>query len=534
MGKAEGVSFGELILDETCLFARRGSTTIQFTRNERALLLALSRNPQRLMSRSGLIEEIASLDSGASDRNIDFLVNRLRAKLGDSAKSPRYIATQYGEGYVWIAEPSAVPIVASPQSGPIDAYLAVVPASAVQRDRIDTRALSLLAHLRDGIAADLSPAQKVVIVDDWRAVVSNGLRYVLQVSFQTVNERPDCTATLREMPSRRIVRAFRLELADNASLASEATRVSRGTIKELRNALTHASAGLGTPSDQPLDIRLRKASTLLSSSNPAWLKKGQELSAARADHPADPDIALQWCLHLFARLVLANPFTGLSSEEREEIESEIEATALDCLPAVQSNPLLMLAAAKLLYFVDRGHQDLAEDLAERAFARTADFAAALPVMGQLRQARGNFDEAVILFDRGIEMADPESDFLLHMRVLKCIALLASGNRNALDAANTFAYDIPYSPPELVVLIGMTMTAPDQPLSEHVEKTLTSVGAGGVRNALEYVYFTSARHLIARTARANVMRGLVAHALRLHGAAAIPPIVLAGTGLIADA
>jgi len=158
MGNAEGIWFGELILDETCQFARRGITTIQFTRNERALLLALSRNPHRLMSRSTLIEAIASLDSEASDRSIDFLVNRLRAKLGDSARSPRYIATQYGEGYVWIAESSAVPIVASSQSGPIDAYLAVVPASVVKRDRIDTRAISLLAHVRDGIAAGMSPA----------------------------------------------------------------------------------------------------------------------------------------------------------------------------------------------------------------------------------------------------------------------------------------------------------------------------------------------------------------------------------------
>jgi DNA-binding winged helix-turn-helix (wHTH) protein/tetratricopeptide (TPR) repeat protein len=534
MSEVEGLSFGELILDETCLFARRGSKTIQFTRNERALLLAFSRNPHRLMSRSLLIEEIASPDSVASDRNIDFLVNRLRVKLGDSAKSPRYIATQYGEGYVWIAEPSAVPSMASPLSGPLDAYLAIVPAFVERRDRMDTRALSLLDHLRDGIAAGMAPAQKIVIVDDWRHVVTSGLRYVLQVSFQTTDDRADCTATLREMPSKHIVRAFRLDLADSASFASEATRVARDTIKELRNALTNASAGLGTPSDQPPNIRLRKASTLLSSSNPAWLKKRQELTASRADNPADPDIALQWCLHLFARLVLASPFTGVSSDEREALESEIEATVLDCLPAIESNPLLMLAAAKLLYFVNRGHLDLAEDLADRAFARTADFAAALPVMGQLRQARGNFKEAVILFDRGIEMADPDSAFLLHMRVLKCIALLASGDRTALDAATTFAYDIPYSPPELVAMMSMTMTAADQPLSEAVEKALITAGPVGVRNALEYVYFTSARHLIARTARANIMRGLVAHAMRLHGTAAIPPIVPAGTGLIAAA
>ena len=127
-----------------------------------------------------------------------------------------------------------------------------------------------------------------------------------------------------------------------------------------------------------------------------------------------------------------------------------------------------------------------------------------------------------------------SDFLVHLRVLKCIALLASSDRTALDAANTFGYDVPRSSPALVVMIGTTMTAPDRPLQGAVKAALTEVGPAGVRNALEYVYFTSARHLIARTARANVMRGLVAHAVRLHGAAVVPPIVPAGTGLIAAA
>src|SRR5215831_3762139 len=103
-----------MVLDETCLFAHRNGRKIQFTRNERALLLALTRNPRRLMPRDRLLDEIAS-ESNVSDRNIDFLVNRLRAKLGDSAKSPNFIATQYGEGYVWIAVPSSV--------APMDALL---------------------------------------------------------------------------------------------------------------------------------------------------------------------------------------------------------------------------------------------------------------------------------------------------------------------------------------------------------------------------------------------------------------------------
>lgn len=203
---------------------------------------------------------------------------------------------------------------------------------------------------------------------------------------------------------------------------------------------------------------------------------------------------------------------------------------LESLPLIEGKPLLMLAAAKLLYFVDRGHLDLAEDLAERAFARTSDFAAALPILGQLRQARGNFNEAVILFDRGIEMAETDPAFLLHFRVLKCIALLASGDRVALAAAAAFNYDARVGLPEIGVMIAVMLTAVDRPLPASISEILTSAGPTGVYNGLEYAYFASARHFVSRTARANVMRGLVAHATRSHGAAAIPAVALAETGL----
>jgi hypothetical protein len=79
MGKAQNLRFADLILDETCLFASRNGQTSQFTRNERALLLAFLRNPRRLMHSSRQLDEIDSSQSDRSDRNIDFLVNRLQA-----------------------------------------------------------------------------------------------------------------------------------------------------------------------------------------------------------------------------------------------------------------------------------------------------------------------------------------------------------------------------------------------------------------------------------------------------------------------
>ncbi len=528
-----GLVLDDVVLDETCLFAHRGGEQIRFTRSERALLLALTRNPHRLMQRSQLLDAIAPTQSDASDRNVDFLVNRLRTKLGDSARSPRFIATQYGEGYVWIA--TKQPAVAqSPHPAPISGLLAVVPVVPSEDPHLAERADAVVRQVRDRIADQLGAAETIIALGREEGVAAEGMRFILRVSFQDNGNRLDCTATLREGPSRRIVRAFRLEFvgATTASLAPEVERASIDIVAALQRNLGEASEGLGTPVDQPLEIRMRKASTLLSASNPQWLEKGRQLSEARVENPASADIALQWCLHLFARLVLTNPFTGIGSDERDEIESEIEATVLDCLPLVETNPLLMLAAAKLLYFVDRGHLELAEDLAERAFARMGDSPAALPVLGQLRQARGHFAAALAFFDRGIEMADPNSGSQLHLQVLKCIALLAAGDQDALETtAAAVSLENPQSPSDLSLLIAVLVTPSDQKLPQAITNVLRAAGPEGARHALAYTYMTSVRHLISQQARANIMQGMIAHFTGLYGKDVVAPFILIGTGLI---
>ena len=154
---------------------------------------------------------------------------------------------------------------------------------------------------------------------------------------------------------------------------------------------------------------------------------------------------------------------------------------LEYLPATETNPLLMLTAAKLLYFINRGHLDLAEELAERAFARTADFAAALPLLGQLRQARGHFTEAVILSIAASRWPRP-TPFLLHMQVLKCIALLVLGDRIALDVATVFSPETPHCPPDIAVLIRLMFAPGDQPLPAALADALAAAGPAGARSA----------------------------------------------------
>lgn len=518
------LDFGELKIDPACMFAHCNGRPIQFTRSERALLLTLINNPRRLMTRSRLLDEISTGTSDPSDRNIDFLVNRLRSKLGDNAKSPAFIATQYGEGYIWIGTPS--PAV------PLDAFLVIGSAADLKSHPFRKQASLLMDRLWEAISAGIGPGRKVVIVDkEWR-VAHVKARYSLQVSFHAIQGGLSCAAALRQMPSKRIMKAFRLQLdiEDDASFANEALRISAGVVDVLGQALKEASSGLGISEDEALDERIQNAANLLSADNPKWLVKGDQLSRTREQNPHDTDAAIQWCLHLFSRLVLTEPFTGMSLEERDSIETEIESAVLECLPGIENNPLLRLAAAKLLYFINRGHLDLTEEIAEDAFVVTQDFMAGLPVLGQVKYARGQFDEAVKLFDRGIGMAAAGSALHWHMRVLKCLALVAAGHSGASAARATDIGNFgPGSIREINLMLGWMTASPDRALPPASEQALLELGAAGAFKALEYLYFTSARHITLQSGRANVMRSMIAHVARLHGTQAIPDVVLRGTG-----
>jgi len=228
--------------------------------------------------------------------------------------------------------------------------------------------------------------------------------------------------------------------------------------------------------------------------------------------------------------VLAEPFIGTSLSERDGIESEIEATVLDWLADIESQPLLMLAAAKLLYFVNRGHLDLAENIAERACAQMQDAVAGLPILGQVKYARGHYKEAVRLFDQGIAKTGPGSEVHFHFQVLKCIALVAEGQSGPSAARVTDIGNLdPGTSRDISLMLGWMCAAPDGELPPASEQALGDLGAQRAAKALEYLYFTSARHLLSVYGRANVMRSMMAHVSRVYGTSAIPDIVLRGTG-----
>ncbi|CAN7359479.1 response regulator [Brevundimonas sp. LjRoot202] len=94
-------TFGDwtLATDTRCL--RRGAEAPRpLTTGEYRLLLSLVSRPGRVLSRDQLLELTAGRDAEPFDRSIDNQISRLRRRLEDDPRNPRWIKTVWGAGYM--------------------------------------------------------------------------------------------------------------------------------------------------------------------------------------------------------------------------------------------------------------------------------------------------------------------------------------------------------------------------------------------------------------------------------------------------
>lgn len=93
---------GELTLNCSALTATLGKQPIALTSAEFSLLELLVRSAGRVLSRERIMEATRGVDWESFDRSVDVLISRLRHKLEDDPKSPRFIKTVWGRGYTFI------------------------------------------------------------------------------------------------------------------------------------------------------------------------------------------------------------------------------------------------------------------------------------------------------------------------------------------------------------------------------------------------------------------------------------------------
>ncbi|CAB3762221.1 response regulator [Paraburkholderia humisilvae] len=78
-------------------------TMVALSGAEYRLLRVFTDHPQRVLTRDQLLTLTQGRQTEPFDRSIDLLVSRLRQRLKDEAKDPRYIKTLRNEGYVFSA-----------------------------------------------------------------------------------------------------------------------------------------------------------------------------------------------------------------------------------------------------------------------------------------------------------------------------------------------------------------------------------------------------------------------------------------------
>ena len=99
---ARGLAFGDWLLDtaQRHLVDNTG-TVVALSGAEYRLLRAFLDFPHRVLTRDQLLNFTQGRDTEPFDRSIDLMVSRLRQRLKDDARQPRYIKTVRNEGYVF-------------------------------------------------------------------------------------------------------------------------------------------------------------------------------------------------------------------------------------------------------------------------------------------------------------------------------------------------------------------------------------------------------------------------------------------------
>ncbi len=95
-------ALGALRIDETRRVATLGATTLELTDGEFDLLAYFKNHSGKQLTRTQISEDVFLTPYDGLGRNIDVRVGRLRTKLGDDAKNPRWIKAVRGVGYLFV------------------------------------------------------------------------------------------------------------------------------------------------------------------------------------------------------------------------------------------------------------------------------------------------------------------------------------------------------------------------------------------------------------------------------------------------
>jgi len=101
-GDSSTLRFDGITVDTDARSVSIEDEIVELTSMEYELLSLLARNAGKKMSRDEILSDLRGIDAQIQTRAVDIMVSRVRQKIGDTAKPPRFIQTVWGRGYVFV------------------------------------------------------------------------------------------------------------------------------------------------------------------------------------------------------------------------------------------------------------------------------------------------------------------------------------------------------------------------------------------------------------------------------------------------
>lgn len=449
-------------------------------------------NNGRLVSRSDLLTALEGQSWSIGDRHVDFLINQLRRKLKDSPRAPRFIRTQYGEGYVWVAPR------AEGGSAPSGAFLRIGPVRGLERGGAAAR--TYIAELREELQAGLGAEKSVTIDENPQGAAQD---FAIEVIVHRHQDVLHAALLLRHAGE--LIGVKRIDRHMDSDDAGAAT-----VLQAIWSYLAMPPPSGSLPTDPPPWIRQHDAALLLSGNRDkiSWRDNAAMLESAIRENPEDQRLRIMWALNLYARLLqsMSEPDQWLIQKEWREIENEIERICLSVLPTLDKTPEHGLAVAKLLLFVDNRHTALAERLVSDALQDGSAFATAAALRGEIAAVDGRIAEACRLYDEAIDLSEAGSEFYVYLMLMKAAALRAGERHTDLtELAEGLRETVPLAHNRLALLLYPDIPADPSRWTFTQSEMTSSVAA----HILQLLFNVFGRRFKNRAHRKNIMDGPIA-------------------------
>ncbi len=482
---------------------------ITFTRQERKLLRRFTSSPQQVLSRDTLLDAVSADDGDVLDRNIDYLISRLRRKLQDNIRDPRFISTVYGEGYRWIA-----PLAQGEEHDPGKPLLLLIRPlwTGVDPDRIVPRVRQQLAALRDDIESRFNKPQQLLVAIADAGTAPPESTFILDCSILQFGDKLRCSCILIDGMSAQIYDSWKVAVSrDEAPSGKMYLGPGFGPLlhqRILRAMLERPALSL-RGDEPPLAISIDEAAQLFSADTRKHAPLIDLLREKLRANPRDHATAIMLASSLQVSIVLN------MDERMDAAIDEIESLVTPHVAGVQRHPLFVAAAAKLLFFV--GHRQLGEQLAEHALDMSPSHPAVLMAYGQIQMFCGDLDQALAYYDFALRNCEPGGQFESMILVLKAVALRTRGNMEEIPRLVERIVDRDESVRLLMNYALLGAAGPLDPVAAGCAPTLPPEQW---RLMIRQNYYIMARLFATESLRSRYIDGLLGLAFRHVGKACL--------------